>query len=284
MLSRRLFLAAAPAAFCLPAAAQTADGFREQAAALEQAAQGRLGLHVIDTATGREYGWRSDERVMLLSSSKLMIAALVLALADRGQEQLDRRIRYDRSKLLSWAPVTEKHVDTGLTVAELCAGMVALSDNTAANLLMDSFGGPTAVTAFARLIGDSVTRLDRHEPELNTPDNALDTTTPAAMAHSMRRLLLGDVLSAAGRQQLLDWLLGCRTGDKRLRSGVPAGWRVGDKTGTNRTDTNDIGILLPPGRPPLLVTAYLAGSTAAKDVKEAALAGVGRLAASVIAA
>jgi beta-lactamase class A len=282
MLSRRSFLAAS-AVIGLPTMAWATDDFRNDAAALEQAAQGRLGLHVIDTGTGREYGWRADERFMMLSSSKLPIAALALARVDRGEERLDRLIRYGRDKLLSWAPVAEKHVDDGLTVAELCAGMVAFSDNTAANLLMDSFGGPSAVTAFLRRIGDTVSRLDRHEPELNTPDGEKDTTTPAAMAHNMHRLLLGDALSPSSRRQLRDWLLGCKTGDKRLRAGVPAGWQVGNKTGTNRTDANDIGILLPPGRQPLLVAAYLAGSTAPMDVKEATLAGAGRLAASRVA-
>ena len=284
MLTRRFFIAAVPAAFCMPGIAQAADSLQQQAAALEKAAQGRLGLHIIDTATSREYGWRSGERFMMLSSSKLLIAALVLALADRGQERLDRRIRYGRDQLLSWAPVTEKHVEDGMTVTELCAAAITMSDNTAANLLLDGFGGPQAVTAFARLTGDAITRLDRREPELNSPAGMFDTTTPAAMARTMQRLLLGDVLSAASRRQLRDWLLATRTGDRRLRAGVPAGWQVGDKTGTNRTDANDIGILLPPGRAPLLVTAYLAGSTAAMDVKEAALAGVGRLAVSLITA
>lgn len=284
MLNRRLFLVAAAAATICPLpVAWAADSFRRQAAALEKAAQGRLGLHVIDTGTGREYGWRSDERFMMLSSSKLLIAALVLARSERGEERLDRLIRYDRGKLLSWAPVTDKHVDTGLTVGELCAAAIAMSDNTAANLLMDSFGGPQAVTAFARQIGDPVTRLDRREPDLNGPDGEKDTTMPAAIARSMRRLLLGDVLSPPSRAQLRDWLLGCKTGDKRLRAGVPAGWQVGDKTGTNRTDANDVGILLPPSRPPLLVAAYLADSKAAMDVKEATLAGAGRLAVALAA-
>lgn len=283
MLNRRLFLAAAAATACPLPAAWAADSFRQQAAALEKTAQGRLGLHVIDTATGHEYGWRADERFMMLSSSKLLIAALVLARVDRGQEQLARRIAYGQDRVLSWAPVTAKHAGDGLTVGELCAAAIAMSDNTAANLLMDSFGGPQAVTAFARQIGDPVSRLDRHEPELNSPRGQNDTTTPAAMARSMRRLLLNDVLSAASRTQLHDWLRGCKTGDQRLRAGVPAGWQVGDKTGTNKTDANDIGILRPPGRAPLLVAAYLADSPATIDVKEAALAGAGRLAAGLAA-
>ena len=261
------------------------DGsLHDQIATLEAAARCRLGVYIIDTATGREYGHRPDERFMMLSSFKLLASALVLARAEQGQESLQRRIRYTHEDLVTWSPVTEKHVGgEGLTLAQLCEATITTSDNTAANLILASYGGPAAVTAFARQLGDTVTRLDRTEPELNRPSGAapLDTTTPRAMTRTLQTLLIGNALAASSRHTLLQWLKANTTGGKRLRAGVPADWSIGEKTGTNRTDANDIGIAWPPGRAPLLVSAYLAESTAPAAARDAALAGVGRLMATL---
>lgn len=170
-----------------------------------------------------------------------------------------------------------------MSIGALCEAAVTLSDNTAGNLLLDSVGGPAGLTAWLRRLGDDVTRLDRRETALNEalPGDARDTTTPEAMLGLMQALLLGEALSATGRTQLQDWLVGCRTGDRRLRAGVPPGWRVGDKTGSGERGTaNDIGILWPPGRPPILVAAYSTGSAAPEETRSAVLAEVGRIAAS----
>jgi beta-lactamase class A len=183
--------------------------------------------------------------------------------------------------------VTERHVDAGMTVRELCDAAITLSDNTAANLLLASAGGPAGLTAFARSIGDTRTRLDRWETELNeaAPGDPRDTTTPAAMLHSMREVLLGDVLADGSRAQLVDWLVATRTGDRRLRAGLPDGWRVGDKTGTSGNGiANDVGIAWPPGRGPLLVTAYYDGRPATPEQRDAVIADVGRVVASLAGA
>jgi len=245
--------------------------------ALEAKAQGRLGVSIINTATGEQWGWREHERFMMLSSFKLLASALVLHRVDQGQESLQRRIAYPRSALIPWSPVTEKYADgPGLTLGELCAATITTSDNTAGNLILESYGGPAALTAYVRQLGDGVTRLDRNEPMLNRPSSngLLDTTSPHAMAQTMHRLLTGNALSVASRQQLQSWLMGNTTGGKRLKAGVPASWQVGDKTGTNATDANDIGILIPPKSAPWIVTAYLAGSNAEGSVKDACLAQV----------
>ena len=201
---------------------------------------------------------------------------------------MERRITYAKTDLVTYSPVTERFAGTteGMSLAGLCEATLTTSDNSAANFILDSYGGPAALTRFARALGDDTTRLDRRETELNTGTAAalLDTTTPRAMALTMQKLLLGNALSPASRQLLQQWLVGNTTGDKRLRAGLPAGWRVGEKTGTNRTDANDIGIAWPAnGRPPLIITAYLAESTASSAVKEATLAGVARLAAGLVA-
>lgn len=291
MIQRRRFALATTLAFTFasPVRAQpSAPSLQAQWGQLEAASQGRLGVCVLDTATGRAHGHRADERFMMLSSFKLLASALVLARADRRQDSIERRITYTKQDLVSYSPVTEKHAGTaeGMSLAGLCEATITTSDNTAANLILASYGGPAALTHFARELGDTTTRLDRTEPELNNgPASALlDTTTPRAMAFTMQKLLLGNALSPVSRQRLQQWLVGNTTGDKRLRAGFPADWRVGDKTGTNQTDANDIGIAWPTnGRAPLIVTAYLAESSADSTVKEATLAGVARIAAGLAA-
>ena len=255
--------------------------------ALERAHGGRLGVSILDTVGGRRINHRGEQRFALCSTFKPLAAALVLARVDRGEERLDRRIAYKRGDLVAYSPVTERHADApGMTLAELCHAAVTVSDNTAGNLLLASFGGPPALTAFLRTLGDQATRLDRIEPALNDvpPGDERDTTTPAAILHSLQALLLGDALSAASRAQLIEWLVASTTGSKRLRAGMPVDWRVGDKTGTGqRGATNDVAILWPPARAPLLVAAYYdAPDEMEAELRDGVLAEVGRIVAGLV--
>jgi beta-lactamase class A len=161
----------------------------------------------------------------------------------------------------------------------LCNAAVTVSDNTAANLLLNRIGGPEELTAFLRQCGDKVTRLDRNEPELNTnlPGDERDTTTPRAMAKTMNTILLGDVLSASNRDQLIQWLRDAKTGLGRLRGGLPSDWIAGDKTGTGVNGAaNDVAIAWPPGRKPILIASYLSGSAASPEDLNAAHVAIAR--------
>jgi beta-lactamase class A len=258
-ITRRTLLLAAATAHIYPAfavaAANSDDGF----AAVERGLKGRLGVAIIDTATGKTGGHRLDERFPLCSTFKAILAAQALARDAREPGFIERRLRFAKADLVSHSPVTGKHVDDGMTVADLCAATVQYSDNTAANVLMKELGGPAGLTAFARGLGDAAFRIDRWETELNTaiPGDERDTTTPLAMARTLQKLVIGDALPAPQRQRLKDWLLGNTTGAERIRAAVPAGWQVGDKTGTGAYGvTNDIGIVFPPGRAPLVVVIF----------------------------
>jgi len=268
------------------ATARLTSGISRSIVALEARSGGRLGVAVLDTANGKTFTYRGDERFAMCSTFKALVAGLVLKRGDQGQERLDRRIPYGPGVLLAHSPATEKHVGQGMTVGALCEATVTLSDNAAANLLLHTFGGPPALTAFLRGLGDTVTRLDGYEPGLNVvrPGEIHDTTSPSAMLATLRALTLGPVLSAASRQQLVAWLVANQTGDKRLRAGLPAGWKVGDKTGSWSDDkvgtTNDIAVTWPPRRPPLLITAYLSRSTLDDDGRNAVIAEVARLVAA----
>lgn len=257
-----------------------APALDEALRALEVRSGGRLGVCFLDSASGREWGHRSDERVLMLSSFKTLASAFVLQRADQGKAPLDKRVRYRQRDLVQWSPVTEKHVGgQGLSLAQLCHATITTSDNTAANLILREVGGPAALTDFLRGIGDGVTRLDRFEPELNeaSPGEDLDTTTPRAMARTLRTLLLGEALRPDSRAQLAAWLKANTTGGRRLRAGLPAGWAIGEKTGTAAIGANDAGIAWPPGRAPILVSAYLSDSPLGAEQRDEILAGVARL-------
>jgi beta-lactamase class A len=276
--SRRSFLAFAVTALSFRArAAPSADErlslANKRLADLEASEGGRLGVYVRDTETGATIEHRADERFPMCSTFKLLAAAAALKRVDEGAERLDRTIIFGPDDLLDYAPVTKAHIaQGGMTLADLCAAAIDWSDNTAANLVLQTIGGPAGLTRFARSLGDHATRLDRNEPTLNEalPGDERDTTSPRAMAADMQEVLLGDALSDASRRQLQTWLINDKVGDKRLRAGLPGSWRIGDKTGSgDHGSTNTIAILWSPQRAPLIATVYYTESSAPMDARNA---------------
>lgn len=216
----------------------------------------RIGLSAVNVHTGQTMSHRDGERFPLLSTFKMYAAAALLHKHLLSTGYFDKVVTYTAADLVPYSPVTSQHVDTGMTVAALCEAAITASDNTAGNLMLKELGGPSGLTAFARSLGDKETRLDRWETELNTaiPGDDRDTTTPAAYLRAFKAIMLGDVLGRPEREQLTDWLLANKTGDERIRAGVPAEWRTADKTGTGDYGAaNDIGITwLPDGTPIIL--------------------------------
>ena len=258
----------------------------QQLQQVEQRTGGRIGVAALDTGSGRNIRHRAEERFPMCSTFKLLAAAAVLHQVDGGKDKLTRFIPYTKADLLEYAPVTRAHVDEGgMTLDALCAAALQLSDNTAANLLLKTIGGPEGLTRYARSLGDKDTRLDRTEPDLNSsaPGDERDTTTPAAMLGDLNVLLLGDALSPASREQLNRWLSGNSTGAGMIRAGVPKDWQVGDKTGRGANGaTNDIAILRPPGKAPILLAVYSVGSAASLDARLGAIAQVARIVSDIL--
>ncbi len=284
-------ITAAALAGCAAAREQGGSDFGRDLAAIEAKAQGRLGACVVDTATGRRFGWREAERFAHCSSFKLSLAAMVLRGGRRGSWQLAERLRWSQAELLPNSPVTGARVAAGLTLEELAHGTLVTSDNTAANLLLRRLGGPQALTGFWRETGDGVSRLDHYEPELNVvlPGSEANTTTPAAMAATVAALVTGEVLDPRDRATLVRWMAEVETGKRRLRAGFPGDWLAGDKTGTGTdprsTTYVDLAYGGPPGRAPLIVAAYFQPKVHAEGIDpaaEAVLADVGRLCARAI--
>jgi beta-lactamase class A len=272
--------AGAALAACIPAWAAAVQAREGDAPApwdaLERRCGGRLGVAVLKPR-GALLGHRLGERFPMCSTFKWVLAAQVLQRVDRGEERLERRVTYGRDALVAYSPVTREHLGRGMTVAQLCEAAVAQSDNGAANLLLAASGGPAAVTAFARGCGDTVTRLDRKEPELNEgePGDVRDTTSPVAMARLLHSVLTGNALSQAARGQLARWMEGSQTNANRLRTGLPPGWRMGSKTGTGaRGSTNDVGFFHAPVGGLSVVAVYITGSAAPLAQREATIAAV----------
>jgi beta-lactamase class A len=257
---RRLVLAAAALPFVPSFARATPPGKIQNAfLGLEKELDGRLGIYAIDTGTGREFKYRAEEAFPMCSTFKMVLTAAILERSLKDPALLGKRIKYSKADMVFHAPVTEKHIDDGMTVQELCAATMTYSDNPAANLLMKELGGPAAVTAYARSLGDTVFRLDRWETELNSaiPGDMRDTTTPQAMAQTLRKLALGDGLPAAQQKMLVDWLVGNTTGDNRIRAGLPKDWKVGDRTGAGAYGSNnDIAVIWPAGRAPVVMAIF----------------------------
>lgn len=290
MIDRRLFLLASGGALLGGVAPQARSaGIRPDLAAIEArlGPGGRLGVAALDTGSGRRIAHRSGERFALCSTFKLALAAAILAETDRGARSLADEISFGAADLTDYAPVVRANLARGhLTIEALCTAIVELSDNAAANLLLRLLGGPPGLTAFFRSLGDPLSRLDRYEEALgsNLPGDARDTTSPAAMLGTMQRLLLGDVLSPASRARLLGWMEGATTGLQRLRAGLPAGWRAGDKTGNGANGAaNDLAIAWPPGRSPILVASYLSGGAADAAARDAVHADAARAVAAAFA-
>lgn len=260
--------------------------FTASIAALETRSGGRLGVSVVSTNGATLLSYRTDERFAMCSTFKALLAAAVLARVDAGQESLDRAIPYAASDLLDYAPITRAHLEHGpMTVSELTAAAVQHSDNTAANLLLATLGGPAGLTRYLRSIGDTVTRLDRNEPSLNSnvAGDPRDTSTPRAMSATLRLLLIGDRLSPASTQQLERWMIGNTTGDAKLRAGFDPHWIVGDKTGSGANGaSNDVAIVRPRGRgasaiSPFIISVFYTGSESSAEAKNAVIAEVARI-------
>lgn len=275
-----------------PAAGQQID---DTLAELERQAGGRLGVHLLDSASGRELGRRSDQRFGMCSTFKLPLAAAILREADAGRLSLDDYLEYGKKDMVAHAPVTTEHLKEGrMRIGALAEAAQKTSDNVAANLLIAKLGGPQAVTAIFRDMGDSVTRIDRMEPEMNLVigNEERDTTTPRAMAHLVARLMTGKLLEPASRERLADWMIATTTGLKRIRAGLPADWKAGDKTGTGISEKmpnkhNDVAVIWPPDARPIVVAAYYEADAHYPKMRpedDAVLAEVGRMGAAWIKA
>ena len=283
MLTRRELLVTSVAAslgMALANGAAAANGVSE-IKRIHKRVGGRLGVHILDSQSGKRITFDDDSRFAMASTFKLSLAASLLWQVDHGAFPLAHNLAVGRDDVLANSPVIEPRVAagvSGMSVRELCIAAVTFSDNAAANVLLGAMGGPSALTAFVRSIGDEVTRFDRIELDLNSnlPGDERDTTTPRAMADTMLKIFTQDVLSLASRALLIEWMTAARSGLNRVRAGLPKSWQAGDKTGTGQNGAfNDLVVAWPPGRRPILAAVYMSESQRSAQELAAAQAEIG---------
>ena len=288
MVARRELLAGAIAAAFVSGAgaAGRADATLKR---IRERIGGRLGVHALDSQSGKRWGIDADSRYAMASTFKLPLAAALLWQVDRKAFTLDHTLAVAKKDLLPNSPAVEAKLGAGadaMTIRELCGAVVTQSDNAAANVLLNGIGGPSALTTFFRAAGDETSRLDRTEPGLNSnlPGDERDTTTPRAMVDLMLRTFTQDVLSIPSRALLIDWMIASRTGLDRVRAGLPRSWNPGDKTGTGENGAfNDLVVAYPPQRRPVFVAVYMSESKLGVKELAAAHADIGTLVAKVFA-
>jgi beta-lactamase class A len=288
--TRRTLLTAAVSTLvatgCALRAASLQRDFATQLAAIQARVGGRIGVCALDTAYQVELSFNAQHRYAMCSTFKLLLAAAVLSRVDAGTLTLDSKLAFHPEDMVSHAPVTAARLAEGrMSVRDLCAAMIEVSDNPAANILLSVVDGPSGLTQFLRSSGDPITRLDRTELALNTnyPGDPRDTTTPKAMVQTMEKLLLGDTLSTQSRMKLIAWLRQSTIGMRRLRAGLPSQWNAGDKTGSGANGAvNDVLIAWPPGRSAVIAAVYMSDSVLATSVLEQAHAQIGGLIATLL--
>ena len=233
---------------------QAEQGMNQRLAELEKQYDSRLGVYAVDTESGEIVSYNAEDRFAFASTDKALSVGILLK--QKSLDELEKTITYSEDDLVTYSPITEKHVDSGMTLKELSDASIRYSDNSAANFIFDEIGGPQGLTEALREIGDEVTQSERIETDLNDvkPGETQDTSTAKALAESLNSFVLEEVLEEEQRDLLEDWLVHNTTGDTLIRAGVPETWKVGDKTGSAAYGTrNDIGIVWPPNREPIVL-------------------------------
>ncbi|WP_417863202.1 class A beta-lactamase [Vreelandella venusta] len=253
---------------------------------IEEQLDARVGFAAYDLETGQRWEYNADQLFAMSSTFKTLACAALLQRVDEGSEQLERRVEVSASDIVTYSPVTEAYVDNReISLFELCQATLTTSDNTAANLILQAIGGPQAVTEFVRALGDSVTRLDRWETELNeaAPHDERDTSTPNAMVSNLEKLVVGNALSPQSKNQLRVWLVNNEVADGLFRSQIPDEWVIGDRTGAGGFGSRSItAVIWPPEREPTIVAFYITETDASFEERNSAIAELGSVIREVV--
>lgn len=252
----------------------------EDISLIEQQTSSRIGVSVWDTQTDERWDYRGDERFPLMSTFKTLACATMLSDMDSGKLSKNATAKVDERSIVVWSPVMDKLAGQNTRVEHACEAAMLMSDNTAANLVLNEIGGPKAVTMFLRSIGDKATRLDRLEPRLNeaTPGDNRDTTTPNAMVNTLRTLIEGETLSYESRVQLKIWMQDNKVSDSLMRSVLPTGWSIADRSGAGGHGSRGINaIIWKENHRPVYISIYVTETELSLQARDQLIAQISQL-------
>ncbi|KLN65209.1 beta-lactamase [Vibrio sp. VPAP30] len=245
----------------------------------EETLSARIGVAVLNVETGALWSFRGDERFPLTSTFKSIACAKLLYDADQKTTELKKTVTVNREGLVAYSPVLEAYIDKEITLGDACQATMLTSDNTAANIVIASVGGTDSITSFVRELGDENTRLDRVEPELNEalPNDPRDTTTPISMTNTLNELVFGAVLSENSRAQLIDWMKSNEVTGNLLRSVLPVGWEIADRSGAGGFGARSINaVVWLDKKSPIIVSIYVSQTDASMDQRNLAIVEIGK--------
>jgi beta-lactamase class A len=250
-----------------------------------QIINGTLGVAAYDLQTEQAWYWNEGQVFRMQSVEKLLVAIAVLKKVDQRSLSLQNLVPVSSAEVAEIRgaaipdPLPPK--TRSVPLEALLQKSICNSNNGASDVLMKLAGGPQVVDKLIASFDISGIRVDRYEREvirvesLTTPEaTKLDTATPKAMCDLLVKLQNGKLLSPATTKFLLKLMAECKTGNHRIRAGLPAGTLVMDKTGTGGSQhgrcsaTNDVAIAVLPGGQKFVIAVFLAnagGSAAKRD-------------------
>jgi beta-lactamase class A len=250
-----------------------------------------VGVAVTDVETGWTAGVDADRPYPQQSVSKLWVAIAVLKAVDAGLITVDDWVTMtDADRSVFFQPLVAKIGRNGypIQIRGLLRRAIIESDNSANDKLMQAVGGPDGVGQALTEMGLTDVKVGAYERDLQArtagmtwrPEygrdwnfqharerlpmgvrkaamdaylaDPLDGTSPAAITQTLADLHRGKLLSATSTDLLIGLMEEARTGPRRLKGGLPRGWKIAHKTGTGQdfqgfsAGINDVGLLTAP--------------------------------------
>ncbi|HEY9514519.1 MAG TPA: class A beta-lactamase [Gemmatimonadaceae bacterium] len=233
---------------------------------------GTVGVAIVHLESGESLYLNRSESFPMASTFKVPVAVEVLHRVDEGDFTLDSMITIQPGDLHPGSGTLTNLFDNPgvvLSVRNLMELMLRISDNSAADLMLRTAGGASAVNARLKALGVTGVRVDRPTvrliadyigiPTLATDDvppeefrtlaravsdsvnqiaatkfekDPRDTATPEGMAKLLQAIWEGKALSRANTDLLIDIMRRCLTGDARIKGILPPNTVVAHKTGS----------------------------------------------------
>jgi beta-lactamase class A len=226
---------------------------------VDQHLDGVMGVAIEDLATGDHVFLREDEVFAQASSIKITVLANLYLLAEQGKLKLNDLYTVQASDLVPDSDIMGGLTPgvTRVTMRDLATMMVAVSDNSATNVLIDRVGMQN-VNAMLDSLGLSRTRLRRKMMDLQAAKEGRENiSTPREMMTLLDAIYRGKVLN---KESTTDFFKVLSTNkDSWIPRDLPADLKIANKPGALEAVRNDSGIVFVEGRPYVIcvMTSFL---------------------------